>query len=487
LLIDNCQLLIDSWRVTVIGLAREGTALVNFLAAGGAIVTASDLKEADALGEPLQELRRRWPQEVVRLELGGHPPSILEGADAVFVSPGVPIDAPVVIEAQRRGLLLSAESRLFAQLCPAKLAGITGSSGKTTTTTLLGLMLEAAGRKAWVGGNIGRPLIGQLGEIAPGDWVVMELSSFQLEYFAPLEVSQKAPEKGADLWAALQRGYSPPVAAILNVTPNHLDRHPSMAAYTAAKAHILESQDAAGVALLGYDNEAARGLAGGCRGRVHYFSLQAEVEPGAFLRNGQLLLRREGVERAICRLEEVRLRGRHNLANALAACALADVAGVPPESMAGVIRTFGGVEHRLELVRERQGVRYYNDSIATSPERLVAALHSFTEPLVLLAGGRDKHLPWDEAARLMLEKARCIVLFGEAAPLIAGALRQASPREGKEPFVQQCATLEEAAAAAARCARPGDVVLLSPGGTSFDAFRDFAQRGERFKQLVWDL
>jgi UDP-N-acetylmuramoylalanine--D-glutamate ligase len=187
----------------------------------------------------------------------------------------------------------------------------------------------------------------------------------------------------------------------------------------------------------------------------------------------------------------VRLRGRHNLANVLAACALADVAGVPPESMAGAIRTFGGVEHRLELVRERRGVRYYNDSIATSPERLVAALHSFTEPLVLLAGGRDKHLPWGEAARLMLEKARCIVLFGEAAPLIAQAVRQAQADAAREkeahPTVQQYPTLEEATAAAARCARPGDVVLLSPGGTSFDAFRDFAQRGERFKELVWDL
>lgn len=477
---------LDGWRVTVVGLAREGVALADFLAGEGATVTASDLKGAEALGEPVRELSRRWPEKV-GLVLGGHPEAILDGADAVFVSPGVPIDAPIVVEARRRGLLLSSESRLFAQLCPAHIVGITGSSGKTTTTTLTGLMLEAAGRKAWVGGNIGRPLIGRLEEMAPDGWAVMELSSFQLEYFAGSQAGGSPPQRGAELWAALQDGLSPHVAAVLNVTPNHLDRHPSLEAYRAAKAHILESQGADDVALLGYDNPAARGLAEKCRGQVRYFSLEAEVEQGAFLRAGRLVLHGGGLERTVCAAEEVRLRGRHNLANALAACALADAAGAAPESMAQVIRTFSGVEHRLELVRERQGVRYYNDSIATSPERLIAALHSFEEPIVLLAGGRDKHLPWEEAARLIVERVRCLVLFGEAAPLIGGALRSAQGQGDEGPSVEECATLEEAVRAAADCARPGEVVLLSPGCASFDAFQDFVRRGERFKELVRGL
>ncbi len=450
-------------RVTIIGLAREGTALARFLAEQGAIVTASDLRTAEALAESLAALEGL----PIRFVLGGHPEHILE-TDTLFLSPGVPLEAPIVAEARRRGVPISSETRLFTQLCPAPIVGITGSSGKTTTTALTGEMLKAAGFRTWVGGNIGQPLIGYLGQMEAGDRVVMELSSFQLEIMR----------------------WSPPIAAILNVTPNHLDRHPSMEAYIAAKENILRYQWAGDVAVLGYDNPVTRELAGRCRGRVLFFSQHSPVDEGAGLRDERIVVRLAGQEWDICATSDIRLLGRHNVDNVLAACALAAAAGAKAEALAAVATSFTGVAHRLELVRELNGVRYYNDSIATTPERTVAALRSFEAPIILLAGGRDKHLPWQEMAELTLRRVRHLILFGEAAPIIERAVAQITPDFrslgdfGSLESVRRVATLEEAVAVAARLARSGDVVLLAPGGTSFDAFRDFAARGERFRELV---
>jgi len=454
-------------RATIIGLAREGTALARFLAERGASVTVSDIKSAEELRENIAALE----DLPICYKLGGHPFEILDGIDILFVSPGVPLEAPIVVEARRRGIPISSESRLFCELCPAPIIGITGSSGKTTTTALTGEMLKEAGFRTWVGGNIGRPLIGYLDQISPEDKVVMELSSFQLELFAPS--------------FGMPRGVSPAMAAVLNVTPNHLDRHPSMEEYTEAKKNILRYQGPDSIAVLGYDNPISREMAADVRGKLLFFSQQREFDEGAFLRGDELVLRLDGMEERICRVEEVRLLGRHNLDNLLAAACLAASARAPIEAINQVAITFKGVEHRLELVRELNGVRYYNDSIATSPERVVAALKAFDEPIILLAGGRDKHLPWDEMARLTVQKVRHLVLFGEAAPLIERAIREAQAALGSErPVIHPCRTLEEAVAEAARHARKGDVVLLSPGGTSFDAFRDYAQRGERFRELV---
>jgi UDP-N-acetylmuramoylalanine--D-glutamate ligase len=453
-------------RVTIVGLAREGTALARFLAAQGAAVTITDRQSAEALAENVAALAE-WP---IRFVLGEHPPELLD-TDVVFVSPGVPLEIPFLVEARRRGVPLSSETRLFVELCPAPIMGITGSSGKTTTTTLVGEMLRADGQRTWVGGNIGRPLIEHLSEIAPTDRVVMELSSFQLEFFAPW-----AGEGG--------RGISPAIAAVLNISPNHLDRHPSMAAYVAAKKHILLHQRAGDVAVLGLDNAEARAPANECRGRVLFFSQREVVKQGAFLRNEVIILRLGEEEQSVCPVGEIKLLGRHNVDNVLAACVLARVAGADVEAMAAVVATFSGVEHRLELVREISGVRWYNDSIATSPERMVAALRSFDAPIVLLAGGRDKHLPWGEAAELILSKVRHLVLFGEALSIIDRAVGAARKEAQIGPEISRVSTLEEAVAAAARVARTGDVVLLAPGCTSFDAFRDFAARGERFKELV---
>ncbi len=455
----------EGLRATVIGLAREGTALARFLAERGAEVIVSDIKGEDELRDRMISLAHL----PVRFVLGGHPLSLLDETDVLFVSPGVPLEIPIVQEALRRGIPVSGESRLFCELCPAPIIGITGSSGKTTTTAVTGEMLREAGVPTWVGGNIGRPLIEHLGEIKPQDRVVMELSSFQLKLFGP--------DFGLE-------PLSPPVAAVLNITPNHLDRHPSMEDYVASKKNVFLHQREDGVAVFGYDNAITRGLASEARGRVWFFSL-GELPEGAFLRDETLILKMGGAEVEICRTNEVKMLGRHNVANLLAASLLAFIGGADIEAIRGVATSFRGVEHRLEFVREVRGVRYYNDSIATSPERVVAALNSFDGSIILLAGGKDKNLPWEEMAELTVRKVRHIIIFGESAPKIERAIREARARLGAEgPGISLCSTLEEAVEEASRVAKPGEIVLLSPGGTSFDAFRDYAHRGERFKELV---
>jgi UDP-N-acetylmuramoylalanine--D-glutamate ligase len=396
----------------------------------------------------------------------------------VCLSAGVPVDVPIVIEAQRRGIPLSNDAQLFLERCPAPVIGITGSSGKTTTTSLVGQMLQKGRLSTWVGGNIGRPLVDCLSEMNEGVRVVMELSSFQLELMT----------------------VSPDVAAVLNVTPNHLDRHKTMTVYTAAKRRILDFQDPGDLALLGKDDAGSWGLASAVRGRLAFFSVQSpdraiqsgdgiDAETGAFLRDEVVTLHLGGEENAICRTDEIQLLGRHNILNVLAACVLAGAVGVPIDAIREVVTTFTGVEHRLQLVRTLNGVRYYDDSIATAPERTVAALQAFEDPIVLLAGGRDKALPWDEMAQATLERARHVVAFGEAAGLVERVLAEQRKMGTGETLegITRAETLEEAVDVAARVARPGDVVLLAPGGTSFDAFKDFAERGDRFQTLVWAL
>ncbi len=474
-------------RAGIVGAAREGLALARYLAACGARVTLSDNKPLAALGEGVPALAELG----VRLALGGAPLD-LDGLDVLFLSPGVPPTAPVVRAARERGLPLSSEPRLFTQVCRAPVVGITGSAGKTTTTALVGRMLEAAGLRAWVGGNIGQPLTERLLEPAGPDVAVLELSSFQLELFSP---DYQGPEVEARRTPASRAvslsGWSPHVAAVTNITPNHLDRHPSMADYTRAKANILAYQSPADRAVLNADDPGSRALAGGAAGRVLWFSLEGGVEEGAFLRGEGLYLRRDLREERLCGVDEVRLRGRHNLANVLAAACCAGAAGAGTEAMGAAVRAFCGVSHRLEVGRRVGGVTWVNDSIATSPERAIAALRAYTEPLVLLAGGRDKHLPWEGWADLVLERVHTVVAFGEAAPLIGvaldGARRRRGLGDGAGCRLETAATLEEGVALAARCARAGDVVLLSPGGTSFDAFVDFEARGRAFCDLVGRL
>jgi UDP-N-acetylmuramoylalanine--D-glutamate ligase len=469
-------------RALIVGLGREGSALAMYLARHGLTVTATDLQPAENLGSAPAAVAGAG----VSLVLGEHPLALLDNTDLILVSPGVPLEIPFLQAARAQQIPLSTESRLFCYLCPAPIVAVTGSSGKTTTVTLVGQIMEAASRKTWVGGNIGRPLIEWVDQMTPSDVVVMELSSFQLEYFhAKLNQGAKANPALAGLLAS----YSPSISAILNITPNHLDRHPSMKQYVRAKRAIIDYQSPDGVVVMNLDNDMTRTIGNQFKPRVCWFSLEAVMPNGAcLLKDNLALLDSAGNPHIVARQAEIKLRGRHNLSNILAACLLAREAGASVEAMRSVITTFTGVAHRLQLVRELNGVSYYNDSISTTPERVVAALYSFSEPIVLLAGGRDKHLSWEETARLILHKTRHLIVFGEAVELIAAAVKKAHlDNPASHTVVHRCADLSEAIKLSAQIAQPGQVVLLSPGCASFDAFHDYAERGDHFAEWVREL
>jgi len=449
-------------RVLIIGAARQGLALTRYLSGRGAQVILNDRRstaELAAARESLAGLPVEWV-------CGSHPLELLDRVDLVCLSGGVPLTMPLVAEAARRGLPISNDTEIFLSAVKCPVIGITGSAGKTTTTTLVGRMAQAgvqAPRRAWVGGNIGLPLVEYLDEIQPDDLVILELSSFQLE----------------------QVTHSPHIAAVLNITPNHLDRHGTMEAYTAAKARILDFQHTGDIAVLNREDGGSWGLARNLHGSLVSFGLQRPNEEftGTYAENGQLFWQSGKEPVQFLDQKEIQLRGQHNVVSVLAAAALAFSAGLSRDAVRAGVLGFQGVAHRLELVREWRGVRWYNDSIATAPERTIAGVHAFNEPLVLLLGGRDKKLPWDTLAAVVHQSVDHVILFGEAAEMIDKVF--GAPAAGGRPYTQtRCATLEEAVAEAARVAQSGDVVLLSPGGTSFDEFADFEERGEAYRTWV---
>jgi UDP-N-acetylmuramoylalanine--D-glutamate ligase len=450
-------------RVLILGAARQGLALARWLSLHGAQVTLSDMRSEDELRvarESLAEYQIDWA-------LGGHPLELLDSTDVLCLSGGVPLTLPIVAEANRRGIPLSNDSQIFMEVVPCKTIGITGSAGKTTTTTLVGQMAKNVyGAKAYIGGNIGDPLINYVDDMKTDDIAILEISSFQLD----------------------QMTISPNVAAILNVTPNHLDRHGTMEAYTAAKARILEFQSEEDAAVLGRDDKGAWSLRNKVRGKLYTFSLD-ELEEGlngTYLKDGLLNLCDGDAYLPLILREKILLRGDHNVSNVLAAFAIGHASGFPLDAMLEAVEDFRGVPHRLELVRELRGVRWYNDSTSSAPERSMAAIRAFDEPIVLLLGGRDKNLPWEELMQLVSERVDHVVLFGEAAEKIQKTADHLGLRGDRFP-VTRADGLHEAVLKAAEVAEPGDVVLLSPGGTSFDEFKDFAERGERFREWVQEL
>jgi UDP-N-acetylmuramoylalanine--D-glutamate ligase len=450
-------------RVLILGAARQGLALARWLSLHGAHVTLSDVHSEDELRvarESLAEYQISWA-------LGGHPFELLDSTDVLCLSGGVPLTLPIVVEAVKRGIPLSNDSQIFMEVVPCKTIGITGSAGKTTTTTLVGRMAKNAyGDKAYIGGNIGDPLINYVDNMKVDDIAILEISSFQLD----------------------QMTISPNVAAILNITPNHLDRHGTMEAYTAAKARVLEFQSEKDAAVLGHDDKGAWSLRNKVHGRLYTFSLNELDEGlnGTYLQDGLLNLRDGDAYLPLILREKILLRGDQNVSNALAAFAIGHASGFPLDAMLEAVEDFRGVSHRLELVRELNGVRWYNDSTATAPERSMAAIRAFDEPIVLLLGGRDKDLPWEELVQLVSKRVDHVVLFGEAAEKIQKTVD--SLGLGKKRFnVAHANGLHEAVLKAAEVAEAGDVVLLSPGGTSFDEFKDFAERGERFREWVQEL
>ena len=467
-------------RVLIIGAARQGTALARHLTTHGARVVLNDHRDANELAKVRQSLA----DIPVEWALGGHPLELLNNVDLVCISGGVPLTLPLIVEARNRGLPLSNDSQIFLDAVPCKVVGITGSAGKTTTTSLIGRMANASCElgvrnwsklqpltpnlqpRVWIGGNIGNPLITDVDEMNPDDLVVMELSSFQLDLMT----------------------CSPDVAAILNLTPNHLDRHGTMEAYKAAKARILDFQNPGDMAVLGQDDPGAWGLADSVRGDLLSFGITRPPKGrfGTFLHEGWITLWDREKPRKLLPTEAIRLRGEHNLLNVLAACAIAAAVDIPADSMQAGVENFAGAPHRLEFVRSWGGADWYNDSIATAPERSIAAIRSFDEPIVLLAGGRDKNLPWAKLAATVRQRVDHLVIFGEASEIVSHAMDAAAPAE--RPYSQTvCQYLQEAVAAAAQIVEPGDVVLLAPGGTSFDEFRDFAERGEYFRKWVNEL
>ena len=492
-------------RIVILGLARQGTALARFFVEQGARVTVSDQAPAEKLQAELAALEG-LPVERV---LGGHPSSLLEGCDLLCLSGGVPPQIPLVQEAIRQGIPLSNDSLLTLQLAPCPVIAITGSSGKTTTTTLVGQMLAESlagtGRRVHVGGNIGTPLIHRLDQIGPQDWMVLELSSFQLELFDPAIAF-------GDL-----TGLGPDVAAILNVTPNHLDRHPSMAAYAGVKLNLLAQLKPSSRVILNGDDPVTQRLAprdealpqaakelprswrlskllaraqtqlAGLETPPVFFSREEPLTAGAWLEEGQLVYQGQ----VICPRDAVKLRGDHNVSNLLAAAAISGAAGARVEAMAWVATTFTGVPHRLEIVRQEGGVTWINDSIATAPERALAALRSFPpgeQTLVLLAGGKDKNLPWEEFAQEVVARVNFLIGFGQAGPMIVETVkRQADFCQSQSPSCAVVQRLEEAVSLAAQVVGPNSVVLLSPGGTSYDAYKNFEERGEHFRRLVKEL
>jgi UDP-N-acetylmuramoylalanine--D-glutamate ligase len=450
-------------RVLILGAARQGLALARWLSLHGARVTLSDSRsEAD-----LRVARESLAEYPITWVLGGHPLPLLDSTDVLCLSGGVPLTLPIVAEAKKRGIPLSNDSQVFMEVVPCKTIGITGSAGKTTTTTLVGNMAKNAyGHRAYIGGNIGDPLIHYVDNMKADDIAILELSSFQLD----------------------QMAISPNVAAILNITPNHLDRHGSMEDYTAAKARILAFQSEKDAAILGRDDKGAWSLRNQVRGKLYTFSLEEleEGRNGAYLQDGLLNLRDGEAYLPLILREKILLRGDQNVANVLAAFAIGHAAGFPLDAMLEAAEDFRGVPHRLELVRELRGVRWYNDSTATAPERSMAAIRAFEEPIVLLLGGRDKDLPWEDLMRLAGERVDHVVLFGEAAEKIQKTAQALGLRENGSRLTRVDG-LHEAILKAAEIAESGDVVLLSPGGTSFDEFKDFAERGERFREWVREL
>ncbi len=446
-------------RVTVVGLGIEGVDFVRYLARRGAIVTVSDSKSPEKLAERLADIEPLG----VKLSLGSNDPSAVTDADAVFVSQSVPLGLPALQAARDRGVPVHSTVQLFLELAPGPVIGITGSSGKTTTTALIAEMLRMDEQPVFVGGNIGIGLLDHVEELRPYTWSVLEISHTQLQIAE----------------------HSPHVAAVLNITPNHLDQF-SWDDYKRLKANLILHQTADDIAVLGYDDPEARALESDVKGRLLWFSMGDTIPgEGVFVRDGWAIGRYEGLERPLFALDWVSLRGRHNAQNAIAAAAVALASGVTPEAIACAVESFRGVPHRLEPVGEIDGATYYNDSIATTPERTLAGIRSFEEPIVLLLGGRDKNLPMEELAHESLGRCRGIVLFGEAAEKIETAFA-AEKNERNVPIIR-VPGLEEAVRAAREMAQPSDVVLLAPACNSYDAYDNFERRGEHFRALVRKL
>ncbi|MBQ7565916.1 MAG: UDP-N-acetylmuramoyl-L-alanine--D-glutamate ligase [Oscillospiraceae bacterium] len=442
-------------RVLVLGVGVSNRPLVRLLLSHGVDVTACDKMPREKLDAEVLDLERQG----AKLKTGEGYLDDLSG-DVVFRTPGLRPDAPALKKLREQGAAVTSEMEAFFDVCPCPIIAVTGSDGKTTTTTLIAEMLQHAGKRVWLGGNIGQPLLEFAGQIAPQDMAVVELSSFQLS----------SMQKSAN------------VAVVTNLAPNHLDWHTGMAEYVEAKKNVFCHQTAADKLVVNADNDYTLAFAGEANGRVELFSRKNAPKSGCFFDgetvfyNGQPVLKRG----------DIRIPGLHNVENYMAAiCATADF--VSPADWLAVAREFAGVEHRIELVRELRGVRIYNDSIASSPSRTTAGLLSFDQKVILIAGGYDKHIPFDDLGREICRHVKLLVLCGATADMIERAVKAAPEYEAGKPEIVTFTDFRKAVETAVAKAQSGDVVTLSPACAAFDQFKNFMERGKTFKKIVMEL
>lgn len=442
--------------VAVIGIGVSNTPLLELLLAEGIRVTACDKRSREQMGEQAEHLE----QLGCELHLGADYLKDLD-ADVIFRTPGLRPDVPEIAACVDRGAVLTSEMEVFFEVCPCTIIAVTGSDGKTTTTTIIAELLKAAGKRVWVGGNIGHPLLCEADGMLATDYAVLELSSFQL----------------------MTMKHSPHIAVVTNLAPNHLDVHRDMAEYVAAKENIFRHQSGEDVAVFNADNDITAEQSRRAPGRARLFSRQDEVADGVFLRGEDIVCRSGGHERVIMTTGDIKIPGVHNVENYMAAIAAVDGL-VPDEVIRRFAREFGGVEHRIELVRTYRGVRYYNDSIASSPSRTIAGLRSFHEKVILIAGGYDKHIPFDVLGPEIVEHVKLLVLCGATADKIRAAVENAPGYQPGKPEILDVTPFTAAVEAARDRAQPGDVVTLSPACAAFDQFKNFAERGKFFKSIV---
>ena len=445
-------------KIGVLGIGVSNRPLIKRLLKEGCSLTAYDKSDRSALGEIADEIEESGG----RLVLG---PSYLDkfDDDVIFKTPGIRPDVPALEEARKRGAVVTSEMEAFFEVCPCKIIAVTGSDGKTTTTTIISELLKASGYTVHLGGNIGRPLLCDADSIGKDDVAVLELSSFQLM------TMKKCPD----------------IAVVTNVAPNHLDVHKDMDEYIRAKANIFLNQPESGRIVLNYDNDITRKFAESAKGKIVFFSRQNSIGEGVFLKDGNIAICVDGVKETVINTEDILIPGVHNIENYMAAFgAVYDM--VSPETMCNVAKSFGGVEHRIELVRRLRGVSYYNDSIASSPTRTIAGLHSFKQKVILIAGGKDKGVPFDELGHEIIKHVKTLVLTGYTADKIKDAVTGCVEYKGAPPIIVED-DFKAAVLAAAGSANEGDVVILSPACTSFDKFKNFAERGRIFKEIVNQL
>ena len=441
-------------NVLVLGAGVSGRSVAEVLASYGAKVTLNDSNRIDDSKEEFQKLKSL----AVNIVAGSQDESLLQSMDYIVVSPGISIELPLIATARSKGIVVMSEIEAAYALCQAPIIAITGTNGKTTTTALTGEMMKASGKNTVVGGNIGAALSQEVNGISRDSVVVAEISSFQLEGIIH---------------------FRPHIAVVLNLTPDHIDRHHNMEGYQAAKERIFENQRKDDFLVLNYDDTIVQTMAARSISQTVFFSTKRELENGGCVKDDQIVINWQGKRNIICPVKDMKLFGKHNLENALAACCAAFLAGVSPAVMAEVLRNFAGVEHRIEPVATINGVSYYNDSKATNPESTVKALEAFAGNIILIAGGRDKHTDLTEVMTLAKNKVDHLILLGEAKTRFIEAAKQHGVHN-----IHDISSFQEAITLAHRLARSPQVVLLSPACASYDMFNNYEERGRVFKELV---